>query len=149
MQTDITDQVDVRNTSALNESRAGSAKFLFAGDRTLACRSDADSQLLITLPFLSTVRLSSIFVDGPVGERPTIAKLYVNRATLGFDELDDVEPTQVCRVDMAASVLPPDNLAARLARRVAHARLTACASTAHRRSFHSRPIRKAVAGPVK
>ena len=66
-------------------------------DRTLACRSDADAQLIVFFPFSQTVRLSAIILDAPEGDRPTVVKLFANRATLGFDELDDVEATQVRR----------------------------------------------------
>lgn len=59
------------------------------------CRSAADSQLLLHLPFKQTVRLTALTLDAPEDAAPTLARLYVNRPTLGFEDLEDVEPTQV------------------------------------------------------
>jgi hypothetical protein len=63
-------------------------------DHRLVCRSDADNQLIVFIPFNTPVRLSGIILNGPEAERPTTVKLYANRAALGFEDVTDIEPTQ-------------------------------------------------------
>ncbi len=58
------------------------------------CRSDADSQLIVYIPFNTPVRLTGIIVNGPADEAPTVLKVFVNRSALGFDDVGDVEPAQ-------------------------------------------------------
>jgi hypothetical protein len=67
-----------------------------AADRRLVCRSDADSQLLLYVPFNQTVKLSGLKLDGPAEEAPTVCKIWVNSTPIGFDEVEDgAEPAQV------------------------------------------------------
>ena len=91
---DVTGEVDARRVSAMNARPDTPVSNLFVPDAKLVVRSDADSQLLLAIPFNQTVKLSAIIIDAPAEQRPTVAKLYVNRPALGFDELDDIEPTQ-------------------------------------------------------
>jgi hypothetical protein len=58
------------------------------------CRSDADSQLLLYFPFNQTVKLAALVLNAPEGQAPTVLKLYANKPSLGFEDLEDVEPTQ-------------------------------------------------------
>jgi hypothetical protein len=60
-------QIEKRRVFALNEAKSGSATNLFHGDRTLVCRSDADSQLIVALPFNQAVRISGVIFDAPEG----------------------------------------------------------------------------------
>jgi hypothetical protein len=69
--------------------------------------SDTDSQLMLFVPFQSTIKLHSIQItsyasrepdeeDEEVPGRPRLIGLYTNRPhTLGFDEADDIPATQV------------------------------------------------------
>mmetsp|Transcript_2619 Transcript_2619/g.7250 ORF Transcript_2619/g.7250 Transcript_2619/m.7250 type:complete len:188 (-) Transcript_2619:396-959(-) len=72
---------------------------LFIGDSRLGCKSDADEQLILHISFHDFVRIKSIkFTEFNQGvdpdQNPTTVKLYVNRSNLGFEDIDDVDPTQ-------------------------------------------------------
>lgn len=73
---------------------------LFIGDSRLGCKSDVDEQLIIHICFQDFVKIKSIkFVEFNNGanpeENPTTVKLYVNLGNpLGFEDVDDVDPTQ-------------------------------------------------------
>ena len=65
-------------------------------DRRLVCRSDADSQLLLYIPFNQTVKLTGVVFDSPAEEHPTVAKIFVNSTPMGFEEAEEADPAQVC-----------------------------------------------------
>jgi hypothetical protein len=72
---------------------------LFIGDTRLGCKSDADEQLILHIAFQEFVKIKTIkftaFNNGEnPEENPTSVKLYVNRNNLGFEDIEDVEPTQ-------------------------------------------------------
>ena len=70
--------------------------------------SDTDEQLMLFIPFQSTLKIHSLHITStrplPASEdrddddapmRPKTIKLYTNRpSTLGFEEADDIQPTQ-------------------------------------------------------
>jgi len=119
---DITDQVDVRGLDLLNsDSGCGTARTLFDGSKpsSLASgkgkgkvegeksvkdwvESDTDEQLMLFLPFMSTLKVHTLHItslspkddeDAPM--RPKTIQIYSNRAhVLGFDEADDLPATQ-------------------------------------------------------
>ena len=60
-------QVSKRNIFALNNLKSAGPENLFAGDRTLACRSDTDSQMIIHFPFEQNVKLFALILDAPEG----------------------------------------------------------------------------------
>lgn len=97
---DLSDQIDKPDCYARNQAPGFPMTNLFIGDSTLGCKSDADEQLIIHISFQDFVKVKSIkFVAFNNGEdpecNPTTVKLYVNRNNLGFEDIDDVEPTQV------------------------------------------------------
>lgn len=112
---DVTDQVDVRGLDLLNaDSGFGTARDLFESgspasldeknkDKKDWVESDTDEQLMLFIPFQSTLRVHSLHLtsiptkdDEEAAMRPKTIRLYKNRAhTLGFDEADDIEATQV------------------------------------------------------
>jgi hypothetical protein len=82
---------------ALNNLKHTDPQNVFQGGSTLVCRSDADNQLILFVPFSQTVRLSAFSINGPKGnEQPVLVKLFVNRPALGFEDVADVEPAQTC-----------------------------------------------------
>ncbi|CAF9923342.1 MAG: hypothetical protein GOMPHAMPRED_002814 [Gomphillus americanus] len=109
---DVTDQVDVRGLDLMNsDSSGGSARDLFANgapsalgsgkgsaDKKDWVESDTDEQMMLFMPFQSTLKVHSLHVTSLAQEetmRPKTIRLYKNRAhTLGFDEADDIEATQ-------------------------------------------------------
>jgi hypothetical protein len=110
--TDVTDQVDVRGLDLLNADPAqGSARVLFEASKPGATKekdwveSDTDEQLMLYVPFQSTVKIHSVHITSHAASvseddtaevaRPSKLRLYVNRiSNLGFDEAGDVQATQ-------------------------------------------------------
>ncbi|KAF2876239.1 PITH domain-containing protein [Massariosphaeria phaeospora] len=124
---DITEQVDVRGLDLLNsDTEFGGVRTLFektqpsalaAGKGKRAAsgststedwvESDVDEQLMLYLPFTSTIKAHTIHItsclpspdedddeDAPM--RPKTIRLYTNRQhNLGFEEAEDIPPTQV------------------------------------------------------
>ncbi|UPK99096.1 hypothetical protein LCI18_010031 [Fusarium solani-melongenae] len=112
---DITDQIEVRDLEVLNaDEESGSVRVLFEGSKPSGLsngkgtakdfvQSGADDQLLLFIPFQSTVKLHTLQLtslppkddeDAPM--RPGIIHLYINRPhNLDFSEADETEPTQI------------------------------------------------------
>ncbi|KAI4143934.1 MAG: hypothetical protein LQ340_006831 [Diploschistes diacapsis] len=119
---DVTEQVDVKGLDLLNaDSELGGARDLFEAKRPAGLNkgkqgddsggkggakkdwveSDTDQQLMLFVPFHSSLKIHSLHVtslaeaDGDEVMRPKTIRLFTNRAhTLGFDEAESVEPTQ-------------------------------------------------------
>ncbi|MCJ1308877.1 hypothetical protein MMC25_002532 [Agyrium rufum] len=121
-----TDAVDVRNLELLNaDSEFAGVRTLFEGKKPSSLGSDGkartkasgekdyvvtdtDEQLMLFIPFQSTLKIHTLLITslpGTSGEeadedevpmRPKTIKLYANRSqTLGFEEAEDIPPTQV------------------------------------------------------
>ncbi|KAL1964620.1 hypothetical protein VTN77DRAFT_6794 [Rasamsonia byssochlamydoides] len=127
---DVTDQVQIKDIDILNrDSEKGSAKVLFdtskpsalAGDKGKAkageepdwVESDTDEQLMLYVPFQSTLKIHSLQItslppsSASEGEdedelpmRPKTLRLYTNRAhILGFEEAEDIDPVQTVTIE--------------------------------------------------
>ncbi|CAM1507049.1 Fc.00g066900.m01.CDS01 [Cosmosporella sp. VM-42] len=114
---DITDQIETKGCELLNaDEDAGPVKTLWDTSKPSALdkgkgktsskdwvQSGADDQLLLYIPFQSTVKLHTIQLTSlpPQDEEDTPARpgtihLYINRPhNMDFGEADDTEPTQV------------------------------------------------------
>jgi hypothetical protein len=103
----LSDKIDKSQSYARNEAPNYPWTNLLIGDSRLACRTDADEQLILHVAFRDTIRVQSIkltaFSSGQSdpGESPTVVKLFVNRVNLGFEDVDDVDPTQVLNLTAA------------------------------------------------
>jgi hypothetical protein len=96
---DLADHIDKSGCYARNEAAGFPMSNLFIGDSRLGCKSDADEQLILHIAFQEFVKVKTIkfvgFNDGRDPEcNPTTVKVYVNRENLGFEDIDDVDPTQ-------------------------------------------------------
>ncbi|KAL0258361.1 Thioredoxin-like protein 1 [Diplodia seriata] len=120
---DATEHVDVRGLDLLNADteEAGGARVLFATSKPSGSEaakgkakaggapdwveSDTDEQLMLYIPFQSTLKVHTIHLTSfppqpsedadEVPMRPRTIKLYTNRAhNLGFEEADDIPATQ-------------------------------------------------------
>ncbi|KAI1775566.1 DUF1000-domain-containing protein [Hypoxylon cercidicola] len=122
--TDISDSIDVRGLELLNVDEGHfSVRTLFNRTKPSALskdkdtaesgekdwiETDTDEQLLLYAPFNSAVKLHTIQItslppddddDDDVPMRPKTLKLFTNRPhNLGFDEADDIEPTQAIEI---------------------------------------------------
>jgi hypothetical protein len=122
---DITELVDVRGLDLLNsDSDFGNVRTLFesrapssvgkgkgaASDSKDWVESDVDEQLMLYIPFTSTVKLHTIQItslppksddddDDETPVRPKTIHLYTNRQhNLGFEEAEDIPATQTIEV---------------------------------------------------
>ncbi|KAJ6547242.1 DUF1000-domain-containing protein [Mycena capillaripes] len=61
--------------------------------------SDADEQLLLSIPFHQSVRVRSIAIRSSVAEQaPKRLKLLVNRPSIGFEDVEDAEEPEVAQI---------------------------------------------------
>ena len=96
---DLSAKLDNSACYARNEAPGFPMTNLFIGDTRLGCKSDADEQLILHVAFQEFVKVKTIkfteFNNGADPEsNPTTVKLYVNRENLGFEDIEDVDPTQ-------------------------------------------------------
>ena len=97
---DLSAYMDKAECYARNEAAGFPMSNLFIGDSTLGCKSDADEQLIVHIAFRDFVKIKTIkfvaFNNGQAPEcNPSVVKVYVNRENLGFEDIEDVDPTQV------------------------------------------------------
>ncbi|KAI1333025.1 DUF1000-domain-containing protein [Xylariaceae sp. FL0255] len=117
---DISNVVDIRGLELLNADTDFSVRTLFSKDKPAALskdastgsekdwvESDTDEQLLLFAPFNSAVKLHTLQItslppandDDETPMRPKTIKLFTNRPhNLGFDEADDIDPTQTIEI---------------------------------------------------
>jgi len=110
---DVTSSIDIRGLDVLNlSSEGGITKSIFSdnipnslskgkspsGTENDYIESDTDEQLMLFIPFQSTLKIHSLHITSCVGDevmRPKTIKFYTNRANvLGFDEADSIEAVQ-------------------------------------------------------
>ncbi|KAF5017467.1 hypothetical protein F66182_10601 [Fusarium sp. NRRL 66182] len=107
---DITDQIEIRDLEVLNaDEDAGTVRVLFENSKPSGLsngkgtskdfvQSGADDQLLLYIPFQSTLTSLPPKDDEDV-MRPGNIHLYINRPhNLDFSEADDTEPTQAIEI---------------------------------------------------
>ncbi|KAI1491893.1 PITH domain-containing protein [Biscogniauxia mediterranea] len=118
---DISDNIDIRGLELLNADSDFSVRTLFSKSKPTALdkgksikeekdwvESDTDEQLLLFTPFNSAVKLHTLQItslppteteDEDVPMRPKTIKLFTNRPhNLGFDEAEDIDPTQTIEI---------------------------------------------------
>mmetsp|Transcript_8892 Transcript_8892/g.16076 ORF Transcript_8892/g.16076 Transcript_8892/m.16076 type:complete len:192 (+) Transcript_8892:92-667(+) len=96
---DLSAKLEKVTSYARNENKAYPWGNLFIGDSRLGMQSDADEQLIIHLSFQEFVKVKSIkFTEWNKGANPDMNPLtvhiHVNRVNLGFEDIEDVDPTQ-------------------------------------------------------
>jgi hypothetical protein len=92
--TDLSQNINQKETYVLNISASTPLENLWMPDHNVRIKSDEDEQLLLHFAFneaanLSTLRLAS---SGP--SAPKSIKLFVNRVSLGFSDVDSVPCAQ-------------------------------------------------------
>ena len=113
---DVTDQIDLKGLDLMNaDTEFGTVRDLFAAGQPSSLdtkgkeaakkdwiESDTDEQLMLFVPFQSTLKVHTIHItslppadDDDAPMRPKTIQLYSNRAhTLGFDEAEGIPATQ-------------------------------------------------------
>lgn len=101
LQNHIYSQIDFGAITTLNESepRSGAAIVQKTWTQRLdpepELKSDADEQLLMTIPFTAQIRLHSLLIrTSTTSSAPMTLKLHVNRSDLDFSFATDLPPTQ-------------------------------------------------------
>jgi hypothetical protein len=111
----VTDQIDIKGLELLNvDGDFGNVRTLFDTAKPTALNngkasnkdwveSDTDDQLMVYVPFQSTLKIHSLQVtsipsaseDDEAPMRPKTIQIYTNRPhILGFEEAEDIAPTQ-------------------------------------------------------
>mmetsp|Transcript_16543 Transcript_16543/g.20225 ORF Transcript_16543/g.20225 Transcript_16543/m.20225 type:complete len:186 (+) Transcript_16543:140-697(+) len=103
---DLSVKMDKTECYARNESSQYPMDNLFIGDTRLGCKSDADEQLILHVAFQEFVKVYSIKLNefnrgAEPNENPTTVHIFVNRCNLGFEDIEDVEPTQTLELTTA------------------------------------------------
>jgi len=97
---DLKSHIDSKECYARNVNPRFPMTNLFIGDSTLGCKSDMDEQLILHVAFNEFVKVHSIklteFARGLEAEsNPTVVKIFANRESMGFEDCEDIDPTQV------------------------------------------------------
>ncbi|KAF8892675.1 DUF1000-domain-containing protein [Infundibulicybe gibba] len=104
----LLEYLDLSQLNCLNESQDHTLKSIVSQkSRNTSSNhllSDADEQLLLTIPFNQTVRIRSIVIHASVeAQAPRSVKLFVNRPNLGFEDVEEaVEPEVAQALEMSA-----------------------------------------------
>jgi len=100
--------IDRDNVAALNTSGNGSdviKPWHARLDETQFIESDADDQIILRIPFTGLVRLRALLLKaGPGGQTPSKISLFANTASLDFDDVSDMTPTQEFNVPQSRDV---------------------------------------------
>jgi len=68
-------------------------------------KSDADEQLLMTVPFAGTVKLHSILIrSSDSASAPKTLKLFVNKDNMDFSTASDLSPTQTLTLSQTSEI---------------------------------------------
>ncbi|KAF2102839.1 DUF1000-domain-containing protein, partial [Rhizodiscina lignyota] len=95
------EQLDFPKVTTLNEDQSGSGEAILKKtwaerlDPEPLLESDADEQILMTVPFTGQVRLQSILLrssDSP--SAPSTLKVFINRDDLDFSSAEELSATQ-------------------------------------------------------
>ncbi|KAK8849497.1 hypothetical protein IAR55_004831 [Kwoniella newhampshirensis] len=94
-------QIDTPNVTALNAEGGGEngqrviKSWEMRDDESLWCESDVDDELIIKIPFTSSVSLRSITLKaGPSGRTPREMHLFRDQPGLDFSDASSSTPTQ-------------------------------------------------------
>ncbi|XP_078428147.1 PITH domain protein (DUF1000) isoform X2 [Wolffia australiana] len=95
-------QIDFSKATALNESIAGSVKFVFKPweNRLSSAEgylesNEGDPELLVFIPFTSDVKIKSIsVVGGADGTSPSKMRAFINRDGIDFSDAQTMQPVQ-------------------------------------------------------
>jgi len=100
---DLGDLLNKTECYARNENGAFPWTNLFIGDTRIGCRSDADEQIILHFEFKEFVKLRSIKLTEwnngtEPDQNPSRVLLFLNRVNLGFEDIEDVDPTTTLEI---------------------------------------------------
>ncbi|MCJ1283935.1 hypothetical protein MMC26_003266 [Xylographa opegraphella] len=104
-------QIEFEKITTLNESQSDAGAKIVEKTWTQRMNpeplltSDADEQLLMTVPFAGTVKLHSVLVRSSTSDSaPKTLKLFLNRDDLDFDAAGVLPPTQVLTLSQTSDI---------------------------------------------
>jgi len=104
---DLSEALELPQCTCLNASSAHTLRHclgLGEGERedtTSFLQSDTDEELLISLKFMSAVKVSAISITAPKDSGPSKVRLFVNKVGLDFDSAKSDKSTQ--DIDLTAA----------------------------------------------
>ncbi|TWU71626.1 hypothetical protein ED733_001423 [Metarhizium rileyi] len=111
LQSSLYQQINFDEITTLNESTRDSGKAIVKktwAERLSAepeLQSDADEQLLMTVPFTAQVKLHSVLIrTSPSPCAPKTLHLYVNHDNLDFATAEDMDPIQKIELSQTSDV---------------------------------------------
>ncbi|KAK4087418.1 hypothetical protein Purlil1_8266 [Purpureocillium lilacinum] len=111
LQSSLYEQINFDEITTLNESRRDAGKAVVKktwAERLSAepeLESDADEQLLMTVPFTEQIKLHSILLrTSPSASAPRTLHLFINRADLDFSSAEELEPVQKLELSQTLDV---------------------------------------------
>ncbi|OAA71232.1 DUF1000 domain protein [Cordyceps fumosorosea ARSEF 2679] len=111
LQSSLYEQINFDEIVTLNESRRDAGKAIVKKtwaerlDLNPELESDADEQLLMTVPFTAQVKLHAILIrTSPAACAPRTLKLFVNQEHLDFQAAEETKPTQVLELAQTSEV---------------------------------------------
>ncbi|UKZ89892.1 mitochondrial 54S ribosomal uL3m domain-containing protein [Trichoderma asperellum] len=111
LQSSLYEQINFDEITTLNESRRDAGKAIVK--KTWAERlsqdpeleSDADEQLLMTVPFTAQIKLHSILIrTSPALSAPKTLHLYINRDDIDFAAAEETTPVQVLELSQTSEI---------------------------------------------
>ncbi|KAI0653209.1 DUF1000-domain-containing protein [Cubamyces menziesii] len=101
----LLEQLDLSQLTCLNEAQEHTLKSIVANKKkntgSAYLLSDADEQLLLSLPFSQTVKVRAIALQtSNVAQGPRKIRLVINRPSLSFDDVED-EASVVQEIDLS------------------------------------------------
>lgn len=101
---DLNSSIDKKQMVCLNQNVKMSWQNLFDDKADTYLESDVDEQLLLEIPFNQTVKIQALkFEASDLDYAPKKVRLFINRNSVGFDEIESLNPVQEL-------VLTPENL---------------------------------------
>ena len=86
--------IETRNSMCLNLDDDSSDLGAVLTENGGQLKSDADEQLLFNFVFNQTVKVHSFQLLGPAGKAPKRVSVFVNRVAIGFEDAEDLKPTE-------------------------------------------------------
>ncbi|KAK6197722.1 kinetochore-associated Ndc80 complex subunit spc25 [Pestalotiopsis sp. IQ-011] len=111
LQHSLYEHIDFDKVETLNEAAAGSGKAIVRKSwaerlqEEPELESDADEQIIMSVPFTGQVKLHSILLrSSPADCAPRTLKVFVNRTDLDFDTASELQPAQEFELSQTSEV---------------------------------------------
>lgn len=111
LQHSLYEHIDFDKVETLNEATSGSGKAIVRKSwaerlqEEPELESDADEQIIMSVPFTGQVKLHSILLrSSPADCAPRTLKVFVNRTDLDFDTASELQPAQEFELSQTSEV---------------------------------------------